>query len=306
MHRLFPWPIDRLHLAFFGLQALLTIVARPSFPGWLPWLAFDLGVIGVLAGFNAWSARRSPRVGAGLRLLHGMVAVPLVFTQVGLLIGALSDRDYASALWEADRWLFAGHNPLEALESIATPWLTELMQLAYTAYVGMAPAVIILMLKRGSVPFIARSLFGLLSVFFLSYVGYYLWPTSGPNIHNNFGPLLPCGVDPLPLYHFETNLPGYGLAEELRLWMFQVELTKRDCFPSGHVAVAVATWIYARRLSRPAGFIFAILALGVVSSTMYLRYHYVWDVIAGIGLGVFCPTVLDAWHRRREHRWSIT
>ena len=139
---------------------------------------------------------------------------------------------------------------------------------------------------------ISRSLFALLGVMYLSYVGYFLVPASGPNIHNNLGPLGPVDFPIMPLYRFESALPGTWLTAPLREWMFLAELTKKDCFPSGHVAVAVVCWVLARRIDRRFGFAFALLAAGVTLSTVYLRYHYVVDVIAGVLLAWFA---LTAW-----------
>ena len=125
---------------------------------------------------------------------------------------------------------------------------------------------------------------------YLSYIGYFLVPASGPNIHCNLARPGACPIESLGLYHFTDDLPGTWLAEPLRRWMFEVELTKKDCFPSGHVAVAIVCWILARRIHRPLGFVFGVLAAGVILSTVYLRYHYVVDVIAGALLAAFALT----------------
>lgn len=140
----------------------------------------------------------------------------------------------------------------------------------------------------------------MVAMLYLSYLGYYLVPASGPNIHNNFGPILACDVTPLPLYHFQSDLPGVAYARELREWMFEIQWTKRDCFPSGHTAVAVVCVVFAFRIGRWAGLAFLPVGFMVVLSTVYLRYHYVVDVIAGVALALFCLTVMDAVHRRLE------
>jgi membrane-associated phospholipid phosphatase len=298
--RLFPWSSDRLHLAFFALQAGLTLAAwgRLEHAAW--WLAFDVFAVVSLGVMIRLSGSMSPRGQALGRLIHGCVAIPLVFTQVGLLLQALTRRDLAEALAAADRRLFLGRDPLMAMEPLARPWLTELMQVLYTLYIVLPPATAVLLALRAGPSLIRRSLAVLLAVFYLSYVGYYLFPASGPNIHNNFGPVLPCGIDPLPLYHFESDLPGLWLTAPLREWMFRVELTKRDCFPSGHVAAAVVCWILAGRVHRLWGLVWAPFALGVILSTVYLRYHYVVDVLAGMLLGWICAVPLDRWLRLRE------
>jgi membrane-associated phospholipid phosphatase len=137
---------------------------------------------------------------------------------------------------------------------------------------------------------------------YISYVGYFLVPAAGPNIHNVLGPLKPVPIEVMSLYRFASDLPGVWLTGPLRSWMFDVELTKKDCFPSGHVAVAVVCWAIARRVDRRFAPLFAVLAVGVTLSTVYLRYHYVVDVVAGAVLAVFCLTwwlTLHDWLKER-------
>ncbi|HYC78461.1 MAG TPA: phosphatase PAP2 family protein [Planctomycetota bacterium] len=287
------WPVDRLTLAFFGvcLSATAATGGRVERAG--AWIALDLAALLGIAVLYAVGPRISPRAQALWRLLHGCVFVPTVFTQVGFLIKALRGADYAVRLAAIDRRLFGGRDPLEALEAIATPWLTEAMQWAYTSYLLMPAAAVILIAVKAPPAATSRAAFSLLGVMYLSYVGYWIVPAGGPNLHNNFGPLLDVSAAyPYPvhrdLYTFRTDLPGTWLADELRLWMFRAELTKQDCFPSGHAAVAVTCWGVARRLGRVYGLWFAPFALGVVLSTVYLRYHYVIDVIAGVLLAAYC------------------
>lgn len=286
------WPVDLLHYAFFALLLAVTLFGFSRTPnaGW--WVAFDLGAAAALVLVEVLSGLVSTRAAAVLRLVHGVLTVPLVFTQVGILIGAVRNADYAATLECLDRKLFFGTNPLEALERWSHPLVTELMQWAYTSYLLLPIGLVLLMAWKGTGPVISRSLFALLGVMYLSYVGYFLVPASGPNIHNNLGPLGPVDFPIMPLYRFESALPGTWLTAPLREWMFLAELTKKDCFPSGHVAVAVVCWVLARRIDRRFGFAFALLAAGVTLSTVYLRYHYVVDVIAGVLLAWFA---LTAW-----------
>jgi len=294
------WPYDVLHFVFFGGQLVLLALVASNMPDWGWWLLFDLLAIGSLLAIIRFSPQWSLRRAALVRLLHGCTVVPLVFTQVGLTIKALGLHDQAPLLEAIDRWLFLGHNPLEALEAVSFPFLTELMQWAYTAYILLPPATIILLAVKGDPAMIARSLFSLLGIMYLSYVGYYLVPAMGPNIHNNIGPLTSIDEPIFPLYHFETDLPGVWLTEWLRWGMFAAEVTKKDCFPSGHTAIAVASAVYAFRIGRTFGWIFLPVCTGVVLSTVYLRYHYVVDVLAGLLLAVFCLTIFERIHRRFE------
>jgi membrane-associated phospholipid phosphatase len=296
------WPVDLLHYVFFALLLGVTLVGfgKVRLAAW--WIAFDLGAAAALALVELASGRASERAAALLRLVHGVLVVPLVFTQVGILIHAVRGADYAATLERIDRALFLGMNPLEALERWSRPIVTEVMQWAYTSYLLLPIGLVVLMAWKGTGREVSRSLFGLLGSMYLSYVGYFMVPASGPNLHNNLGPLCPVDLELLPLYRFESALPGVWLTGPLREWMFLAEITKQDCFPSGHVAVAVVCWVLARRIDRRFGFVFALFAVGVVLSTVYLRYHYVVDVIAGLLLAWFSVTAWLRLHDRLERR----
>jgi membrane-associated phospholipid phosphatase len=284
------WPVDLLHYAFFAFLLAATLAGFRRLPLAPWWLAFDLGGAAALVLVEAATRRVSARGAAVLRLVHGVVVVPLVFTQVGLLIQALRPVDLAASLERIDRALFFGVNPLEALERWSHPLVTEVMQWAYTSYLLLPVGIVLLMAWKGTGAVVARSMFALLGAMYLSYLGYFIVPASGPNIHNNLGPVCPVDLEILPLYTFESPLPGVWLTAPLREWMFLVELTKKDCFPSGHVAVALVCWLLARRIDRRFGFVFGLLAAGVTLSTVYLRYHYVVDVLAGVLLAWFSVT----------------
>ena len=64
-----------------------------------------------------------------------------------------------------------------------------------------------------------------------------------------------------------------------------LENTKTDAFPSGHTAVALMTLYYAGKFRERVLVALLIPAIaGLIVSTVYLRYHYVIDVSAGIAL----------------------
>jgi membrane-associated phospholipid phosphatase len=292
------WPVDVLQFVFLPALLAVTVAFHERIAHAGRWIAFDaLGIVALVL-IGRLGTTGSPRRGALLRLAHGAVAVPLVFTQVGFVIHGVRPVDYAALLERCDRILFVGANPVEALERVSHPVLTEAMQWAYTSYLLLPIGLVLLLAWKAGGEEISRSLFSLLGAMYLSYVGYVLVPAAGPNIHCNLGPPGPVAIDVIELYRFETTLAGTWITQPLREWMFAVELTKKDCFPSGHVAVAIVCWILARRVHRRSGPLFLVLALGVTASTVYLRYHYVVDVVAGILLAWFA---LTGWSR--AHDW---
>jgi membrane-associated phospholipid phosphatase len=63
---------------------------------------------------------------------------------------------------------------------------------------------------------------------------------------------------------------------------------QRDVFPSMHVAISFVVWLYAYRNSRRLFWIISPLILSLWVSTVYLRYHYLIDVLAGLALAPLC------------------
>ena len=73
----------------------------------------------------------------------------------------------------------------------------------------------------------------------------------------------------------------------------ELEKTKFDVFPSGHTMIAVVVMIVAFQRARDAFWWLLPVAVCLVVSTVYCRYHYVVDVIAGALLAVITVPLGD-------------
>jgi membrane-associated phospholipid phosphatase len=63
---------------------------------------------------------------------------------------------------------------------------------------------------------------------------------------------------------------------------------QRDVFPSGHTMLTIISVVLAYRYRlRVRGFLL-VLGILLVIGTVYLRYHYVVDLLAGVILAVLC------------------
>ena len=117
--------------------------------------------------------------------------------------------------------------------------------------------------------------------FFLSYFGYMLFPAVGPRF---------------TLHDFDMmnkELPGAWLAIWIRDFLNTGEsiprnavnaiaVAQRDVFPSGHTQMTLVTIILAFRYKVKCRHIIALTGVLLIISTVYLRYHYVVDIIGGI------------------------
>jgi len=197
--------------------------------------------------------------------------------------GFLPDRD--SWLIAADRFLF-GTDPTVWLQKITYPWLTELLQWIYaTDYFLPLLLLLILYLKKSRIPF-QKSVFILVGGYILSYFGYFLIPAIGPRFTI---------VHSVPLH-------GVFLREKLRDLIYCMEACPRDCFPSGHTEIPLLTLWLAHRYQRRLFRIYLPIVIGMIFSTVYLRFHYVVDIIAGAALagGIILVTNLIEARQRKK------
>jgi membrane-associated phospholipid phosphatase len=104
----------------------------------------------------------------------------------------------------------------------------------------------------------------------LNYLFYMIVPVIGPEITLSG--------------RYKNPLEGMWLAPWIHRLIDDNHTTLEDCFPSGHVALSWITAFLAIRVLRGLGMALVFCAVMVTLATIYLRYHYIVDVIAAIPL----------------------
>jgi membrane-associated phospholipid phosphatase len=78
------------------------------------------------------------------------------------------------------------------------------------------------------------------------------------------------------------------------------EIVQRDAFPSGHTELSLLVVYLSHHYKLKTRWIITALATLLIFSTVYLRYHYVVDVIAG-----FVCFFFVVWSGNRFQRWWL-
>jgi membrane-associated phospholipid phosphatase len=206
-----------------------------------------------------------------LKTFYPIAIIPINFLVLSYLVHIIHPVDLDKTMIAIDNCLFGCH-PTVWLESFAFPVLTEYLQLIYASFYFL-PIILGALLYIGKKYDNCRFfIFVIVLGFYLSYIGYFIFPAIGPRFmldHYQHGPL-----------------SGLLLAEPIRNILNNIENIQRDCFPSGHTEIAALTLIFAYKYHKPYFYIMMVVATSLIFSTVYLRYHYVIDVIAGIVLAV--------------------
>ena len=234
-----------------------------------------MGIVALVPALIAALRGRSPNPSRNLQVLFDYYiigCVVAIFDGLGPLIRAVHPVDYDAALIAFDRALF-GRDPTVALEKIATPFLSDVLTLFYALYYfhPIVLGTLVLLDDRArpaSAADFPRFAFVMVFVFFVSYACYFLVPAIGPRY---------------TLVH-AGPLPRGAISRAIDHTLDVLEKNKRDCFPSGHTMVLVAVVLEAYRRSKKTFWAFLPFAVGLIIATVYCRYHYVADVIAGLAL----------------------
>ncbi|MFN2387756.1 MAG: phosphatase PAP2 family protein [Thermoanaerobaculia bacterium] len=277
-------PLEAINFAALLLLCGLTLLyyRRLADPGEL---LLRYALMGLFLALVVVLVRRYARLPPALRVavdFYPTAFIPFVFESLGPLIPAVrgAARDDLLIAW--DRALF-GVDPTVWLERLARPFWTDFFFIAYTTYY-FVPLVLGGLLWERNTPEARRFIFGLTFCFYVSYAGYFTIPALGPRYalaEEQSSPIV-------------TTAVSRAISEAIN----QVEHTKLDVFPSGHTMIAVAVLIYAYRRARRAFWVMLPVVVCLLISTVYCRYHYVVDVIAGLVLAFAAVPVADRLYRK--------
>ncbi len=145
-------------------------------------------------------------------------------------------------------------------------WLTEWMNLSYLSYylITLYLPLYLYASKRTREFFYAAFIIG--SVMFTCFILESVFPARGP-------------------IHYDPAVKGYLVAgpvsEFARVFLSRVDIPGA-AMPSSHIAGTVTILLLARRFARPAFWITLPFASSLCVATVYGRYHYAVDGIAGL------------------------
>jgi membrane-associated phospholipid phosphatase len=193
----------------------------------------------------------------------------------------VSPTDKDAALLHIDRVLF-GETPTVPMDAWIRPWLTEVMVIAYFLHLVLPPVIGLLWYRRDLLVF-RQFLLSVLVAGVIGTQGYVLVPALGPAL------AFPS------LFHHALS----GSTYENITGLLDTARAPRDVFPSLHVAISSIVLYYAWRRGRLWFGVALPLVLANWLSTLYLRYHYFIDVIAG-WITAVVAIALAAWILRIE------
>ena len=280
------WAVDKLLFAYSAFAVTLVFVGWSRLPE-APWL---LAIHAAAIALVIWEVKFPNAASWIFRNWYPLPFVASCYKEMSLLVPAVRRADLDQWLSNLD-YAFWHVHPTVWLERLYAPAFTEFLQIVYTLFVPAVLLIPFLVWKRVRYPEFQYLAFLIALGFLASYVGYLIVPARGPRF----------------LLRTFQHVPLQGL------WLFnwmqgtldRLESAQYDCFPSGHTELTILACWGSRMVSKRLFWVYFAYTLCIIFATVYLRYHYTVDLLAGVVLAFLLIRLAPVLYQRLS-KGSVT
>ena len=258
---------DQLTASYLLTTAALVVVCRVHVPNWQLFVIAHVIATGMLFALRK-AARGGPRLLSICGDWYPVVDFPVLYKEVEIFAAAFGNWDLTERIQAFEVSLFGGHPSLYLSDRLAWVPLSEYLHFCYLSYALVLPILGGYWYVTGRVSVFRELVLLLSATLFGSYLFFILFPVDSP------------------FYLFEA--PGEPLAG---LFFYDLVHTvsahggaRGGAFPSAHVSGSVVIWLVAWKRQRGIAYLLAPIVAGVVVATVYGRFHYAVDTIAGLAV----------------------
>ena len=215
-----------------------------------------------------------------LRYWYGIAAILYIFKQVYIIIYSLKPADWDPVFIKMDFLIF-GLNPTQWAFRFENPVLTEFFQIVYVYYYPMIVVIGLQFYLRHRYKEFKFTIFIIFFSFYFSYLLYFIIPANGPRFHLH------------DFHSITSEMPGLFLTEYIRAFLNFGEsippgvpnpqdFVQRDAMPSLHTITAFLIMYISRKVKSKSFWFYMPYFFCMAAATIYLRYHYVVDILGGL------------------------
>ncbi|MFC1572314.1 phosphatase PAP2 family protein [Candidatus Eisenbacteria bacterium] len=261
---------DLLSIGFLMLVAILLLATRSRFADWYTHTICHL-VLSTLIVATVMASQRFPnKILRFVRDVYPFALFGFLFDEMENFTHLIFPEWLNHLLIDADHFIFGAH-PTVWLERLISPPLTEFLEVIYMSYYLLLPVTGVLLYLFANRKAFEGTLTIVSLAFYACFLGYILLPAEGPWT---------------TLAHLQTVDMDASLARQAVAAIQQRGGIVGGCFPSAHVGVVFALlaslFLFYRKLFYP----FTVYSILLAFATVYGRYHYAIDALAGMVVGL--------------------
>lgn len=277
-------PMDIVFLGYLAILGLLIIFFHNEVPMWPLFPVAHVALIFLILEFLKFFNDKPSKVLHFVRTFYPAIILAILWMELNSLVTMIFPYWANDFVVNLDKAIFGVH-PTVWVETIFTPWLTELMNFFYAFYYLFIPMTAFNLYFRGR----KQETFDYLFLVFLAYTTVFLifllFPAEGPWVI---------------LKGMHTVKPEGGLFLKLNEMIQGQGSIRGGCFPSSHVAAAFAIVWGTLKYQRKLGIFLFPCVIGMSIATVYCQYHHAVDALAGALLGTITTiigfAILKKWH----------
>lgn len=272
-------PHDLIVILFAIFLIILNLIFYKRIEHWLILIIANFVLITIVLVLSYADYKSKNKIVHLIKNWYIVFVVLITFKMLYYMVYPIHGRDYDEILIEIDRMIF-GVDPTVYLVRFANPILTEIIQIAYSSFYFLFLIAGYELFKNKDYEKFQYAAFLVVYGFYLSYIGYFILPAIGPRftLHD--------------FYAINRELPGIFLTNFLRDFVNfgesissfhpqAAELVQRDVFPSGHTQLTLVLMYISAKYKMKTRWFLWITGTLLIVGTVYLRYHYVIDLIVG-------------------------
>jgi membrane-associated phospholipid phosphatase len=215
-----------------------------------------------------------------------------IYTNLHDTVHFANPHDIHDSLIAIDQWLF-GVQPCVWAQQFINPVLTEILSFCYMIFFLFVPIVALVLLLQKKKKEFRETIVTTILCFYCGYLLYVIFPAVPPR---------------LTLVHLYTvQFDGTPIASVAGQMMKALPEYSRCAFPSLHAAVTLLALVFSWKYTRATFWLILPFCIGLFLSTVYLRHHYVIDLIAGWALAIpvfiYIPR-FDRWWQNKMKTYS--
>jgi membrane-associated phospholipid phosphatase len=278
-------PFDYLVFGYSLLLVVVVLMLGRPLADYADELVFYLGtaVVAVICVYlieeDSGGLRRL------LRLGYPLLLFPFFYRMTGGTVHMLFPEFLDPQLTNFEAAILGVNPTLFIDQHLLNIVVDEFFSFCYFAYYLLVPIFFVATLFKGPRSVFVSSLTAVCATFFVSYLLFILFPLEGPRYHFAGSYL-----------HELNSIVFYPLT---RL-VIDKGAIHGGCMPSSHFAVALVILLYCFRHYRRTAWWLLPLVAGLAVGTVWGRFHYVSDVVAGGAIGAVVTVAV--WRRERTSK----
>jgi membrane-associated phospholipid phosphatase len=214
------------------------------------------------------------------RFWYPVFTILFCFKEIYMIMIDANNFLYDDVLIQIDQIIF-GVNPTEYLSRFYNPYLVELLQIIYALFYIMPVIYGMELYLWHRYEELKYAMFVIFFGFYLSFIGYLLVPAIGPRFTIHDFHQLNFELEGIFLSNVLRDIINFG--ESIPKGVVNPEeFAQRDAFPSGHTIIMILITYLSKKIKSKSFYFYLPYSILLIFSTVYLRYHYVIDLIAAI------------------------